>query len=111
MNPGITMADASQTPGAVDLGFRRGDEFRRVLTVNINLTGYTLTWEIYGLRDDAVKLSGSLSFSTPPNAVAMVISEAQTGTLAVGTYGFRAVWIATGSIQRTFLQGVCEVTR
>jgi hypothetical protein len=105
------MADASQTPGAVDLGFRRGDEFRRVLTVNINLTGYTLTWEIFGLRDDGVKLSGSLSFTTPPNAVSLVISEAQTGTLLPGTYGFRAVWIATGSIQRTFLQGVCEVTR
>jgi hypothetical protein len=105
------MADASQTPGSVDIGFRRGDEFRRVLTVNLNLTGYALTWEIYGLRDDAVKLTGSLSFTTPPNAVGLVISEAQTGTLAVGTYGFRAVWIATGSIQRTFLQGVCEVTR
>ena len=105
------MADASQTPGAVDLGFRRGDEFRRVLTVNLNLTGYTLTWEIYGLRDDGVKLSGSLSFSTPPSAVALVITEAQTGTLPPGTYGFRAVWVATGSIQRTFLEGVCEVTR
>jgi len=105
------MADASQTPGAVNIGFRRGDEFRRVLTVNLNLTGYALTWEIYGLRDDAVKLSGSLSFSTPPNAVALVITEAQTGTLAVGTYGFRAVWVATGSITRTFLEGTCEVTR
>ncbi len=106
-----SMADATQTPGAVNIGFRRGDEFRRTLTVNINLTGYTLTWEIYGLRDDTVKLSGSLSFSTPPSAVSLVISEAQTGGLLPGTYGFRAVWIATGSIQRTFLQGICEVTR
>ena len=105
------MADARQDPGAVNIGFRRGDEFRRTLTVNLNLTGYTLTWEIYGLRDDTVRLSGSLSFSTPPHAVALVISEAQTGGLVPGTYGFRAVWIATGSIQRTFLQGVCEVTR
>ena len=106
-----TMADARQDPGAVNIGFRRGDEFRRTLTVNLNLTGYALTWEIYGLRDDTVKLSGSLSFSTPPHAVALVMSEAQTGGLVPGTYGFRAVWIATGSIQRTFLQGVCEVTR
>lgn len=105
------MADARQDPGAVNIGFRRGDEFRRTLTVNLNLTGYTLTWEIYGLRDDTVRLSGSLSFSTPPHAVALVISEAQTGGLVPGTYGFRAVWIATGSIQRTFLRGVCEVTR
>ena len=104
-------ADASQTPGIVFLGFRRGDEFRRTLTVNLNLTGYTLTWEIYGLRDDTVRLSGSLSFSTPPHAVALVISEEQTGTLLPGTYGFRAIWIATGSIKRTFLEGVCEVTR
>ena len=105
------MADARQDPGAVNIGFRRGDEFRRTLTVNLNLTGYALTWEIYGLRDDTVRLSGSLSFSTPPHAVALVISEAQTGSLVPGTYGFRAVWIATGSIQRTFLQGVCEVAR
>lgn len=111
MNHSQTMADATQNPGAVNIGFRRGDEFRRTLTVNLNLTGYALTWEIYGLRDDTVKLTGSLSFSTPPHAVAMVITEAQTGGLVQGTYGFRAVWIATGSIQRTFLQGVCEVTR
>lgn len=111
MNDGQTMADASQTPGAVNIGFRRGDEFRRTLTVNIDLTGYTLTWEIYGLRDDAVKLSGSLSFTTPPHAVGLVVSETQSGSLVPGTYGFRAVWIATGSIQRTFLEGLCEVTR
>jgi len=111
VNDGHTMADASQTPGAVNIGFRRGDEFRRTLTVNLNLTGYALTWEIYGLRDDAVKLSGSLSFSTPPSAVSMVVTEVQTGTLLPGTYGFRAVWVATGSIQRTFLEGICEVTR
>ena len=107
----MTMADASQTPGIVFIGFRRGDEFRRTLTVNLNLTGYALTWEIYGLRDDAVKLSGSLSFTTPPNSVGLVISEAQTGTLLPGTYGWRAVWVATGSIQRTFIEGLCEVTR
>ena len=105
------MADASQTPGAVDIGFRRGDEFRRTLTVNLNLTGYTLTFEIYGLRDDAVKLNGDLSFTTAPYAVGMVLSEAQTGTLLPGTYGWRAIWVATGSIQRTFLEGLCEVTR
>ena len=104
-------ADARQESAEALVGFRRGDEYRRVLTVNLNLTGYTLTWEIFGLRDDAVKLSGSLSFTTPPNAVGLVITEAQTGTLAVGTYGWRAIWIATGSIQRTFLEGVCEVTR
>jgi hypothetical protein len=105
------MADASQTPGIVFLGFRRGDEFRRTLTVNLNLTGYTLAFEIYGLRDDVVKLQGSLSFTTAPYAVGMVLSEAQTGTLLPGTYGWRAIWVATGSIQRTFLEGLCEVTR
>lgn len=104
-------ADASQTPGIVFLGFRRGDEFRRTLTVNVNLTGYTLTLEVYGLRDDVVKLSGSLSFTTAPYAVGLVLSEAQTGTLLPGTYGWRAIWVATGSIQRTFLEGLCEVTR
>ena len=104
-------ADASQTPGIVFLGFRRGDEFRRTLTVNVNLTGYTLTFEIYGLRDDVVKLSGSLSFTAAPYAVALVLSEAQTGTLLPGTYGWRAIWVDTGSIQRTFLEGLCEVTR
>lgn len=105
------MADASQTPGIVFLGFRRGDEFRRTLTINVNLTGYTLTFEVYGLRDDVVKLSGSLSFTSAPYAVGLVLSEAQTGTLLPGTYGWRAIWVATGSIQRTFLEGLCEVTR
>lgn len=105
------MPDASQTPGAVNIGFRRGDEFRRTLTVNLNLTGYALSWQIYGIRDGLVKLSGSLSFTTPPHAVGLIIPEVDTATLVAGTYGFRAVWIAVGAIQRTFLEGVCEVTR
>ena len=111
MNHGVTMADASQRSTGVLVGFRRGDEYRRVLSIDIDLTGYTLTWEIFGLRDDAVKLSGSLSFTTPPHAVGMVITEEQTGSLLPGTYGFRAIWVATGSIRRTFIEDYCEVTR
>jgi len=104
-------ADARQESFPTLLGFRRGDEFRRTFTLSINLTGYTLTFEIFGLRDDVVKLQGSLSFTTAPYAVGMVLTEAQTGTLLPGTYGWRAIWVATGSIQRTFLEGLCEVTR
>lgn len=108
---GTMAADARQESAEALVGFRRGDEYRRVLTIDINLTGYTLTWEIFGLRDDAVKLSGSLSFTTPPNAVGLVISEEQTASLLPGTYGFRAIWVATGSIRRTFIEHFCEVTR
>lgn len=105
------MADAQQTPGVLTIGFRRGDEFRRILTVNVDLTGYTLAFEIFSLLDRSVKVQGPLTFTTPPHAVGLVLSEAQTGTLLPGTYGFRAIWIATGNIQRTFLEGVCEVRR
>lgn len=104
------MADARQTPGPLSIGFRRGDEFRRVVTVNLDLTGYTLTAQVYGLLDGVTKLEVPLSFTTPPHAVGLVLSEAQTSQLQVGTYGFRAIWVATGSITRTFLDGVCEVT-
>jgi len=105
------MANAAQIPGALSIGFRRGDEYRRSLTVSIDLTGYTLVGEVYGLADRVVKLQFALSFTTPPHTVGLVLSEAQTATLLPGTYGFRAVWVAVGSVQRTFLEGVCEVTR
>lgn len=87
------MSDAQQTPGPLQIGFRAGDEFRRTLTINLDLTGYTLTWQIFVLRGGTVKLSGSLSFTTPPNAVGLVISETQTASLLPGTYGFRASWV------------------
>jgi hypothetical protein len=105
------MSDAQQTAGILQIGFRRGDEYRRTFTVNLDLTGYTLTWEIYTLRGDTVKLSGSLSFTTPPSSVGLTITEAQTATLLPGTYGFRAKWVATGTITRTFLEDICEVRR
>ena len=105
------MSDAQDKPGVLQIGFRAGDEYRRTLTVNLDLTGYTLSWEIFTLRGGTVKLSGSLSFTTPPHAVGLVISEAQTATLLPGTYGFRAKWVATGTVTRTFLEDVCEVRR
>ena len=105
------MSNAAQTPGILNIGFRRGDEFRRIVSVNVDLTGYTLAWQVFGLADRLTKIEGSLAFTTPPHAVGLVITEAQTGTLQPGTYGFRAVWVATGSVTRTFLEGVCEVTR
>ena len=105
------MSDAQQTPGILQIGFRRGDEYRRTFTVNLDLTGYTLTWEIFTLRGGTVKLTGSLTFTTPPHSVALTITEAQTGTLLPGTYGFRAIWVATGTITRTFLEDVFEVAR
>lgn len=106
-----TMPTAAQTPGTLNLAFRRGDEFRRIVTTpGLDLTGYTLSGEIYSLLSREVKFQFTLAFSTPPHAVAIVLTEAQTGTLQAGNYGFRAIWIATGSITRTFLEGVVEVT-
>jgi len=104
-------ADATQRPGEALVGFRRGDEYRKTITASIDRTGYTLMWEIYGLRDDQVKLSGSLSLVTAPYSVALILSESETGSLLPGTYGFRAIWVAPGSIRRTFLDSICEVTR
>ena len=104
-------ADATQRPGEALVGFRRGDEYRKTITASIDLTGYALTFEVYGLRDDEVKLSGSLSLVTAPYSFALILSEVQTGSLLPGTYGFRAIWVAPGSIRRTFLESTCEVTR
>jgi hypothetical protein len=105
------MSDAQQKTGGIQIGFRRGDEYSRDFTVNLDLTGYTLTWQVFVIRGGEVKLSGSMTFTTPPHTVAMVISEAQTGELLPGTYGFRATWVAAGTITREFLSGICEVRR
>ena len=105
------MSDAKQTPGILQIGFRRGDEYPRTFTISLDLTGYTLTWEIFTLRGNETKLSGSLTFTTPPHTVGLTITEAQTATLLPGTYGFRAKWVSSGAVTRTFLEDICEVRR
>lgn len=103
------MPSAPQDPGILNLGFRRGDEYRRIVSVNIDLTGYVLTGKIVSLTNGETKLEFPLTFTTPPHAVGFVLSEAQTLTLQAGDYGFIGEWVAPGSVKRTFLEGVVPV--
>ena len=105
------MADATQAPAAIQIGFRRGDEYRRHLTMNIDLTGRLLVWQIHQLRGGPVVVEGTMTFTTPPHTVGLVIHEVETERLLPGTYGFRATWATVGGVTRTFLEGTCEVTR
>ena len=41
--------------------------------------------------------------------VSIGMTEAETGDLSVGTYGWRLQWLAPGSVTRTALTGLLEV--
>jgi len=106
------MPNAPQESGVLNIcPLRRGDEYRRVVTLpGLDLTGYTLTVEVFSLTSRAVKLTITPVFSTPPHAITVSITEAQTGSLLPGNYGLRAIWVSPSGMTRTFLEGVMEVT-
>jgi hypothetical protein len=106
------MPNAAQESGVLNIcPLRRGDEYRRVVTLpGLDLTGYTLTLEVFSLTSRAVKLTVTPVFSTPPHAVTVSFSEAQTGSLLPGNYGLRMVFVSPAGVTRTFLEGVMEVT-
>ena len=106
------MATASTLPGTLNLVVKHGDELAQLLDFSIDLTGYAFDTEVVSaITYDEV---GSMSVSAVNLATGQVnlaMSETQTAAIAPGSYLWRLIWTAPGSVRRTALEGVLEVAR
>ena len=104
------MALYEQLPGSLSLSIVSGDQFATVVDFSINMSGYSVSSEIFSLVDGATVVAMSTAFvSEALGTVNISMTEAETGDLSVGTYGWRLQWVAPGSVTRTALTGLLEV--
>ena len=104
------MALYEQLPGSLSLSIVSGDQFATVVDFSINMSGYSVSSEIFSLVDGATVVAMSTTFvSEALGTVSIGMTEAETGDLSVGTYGWRLQWLAPGSVTRTALTGLLEV--
>ena len=104
------MALYEQLPGSLSISIVQGDEFGTVVDFDLNMTGYDTNAEIYSLVDGSTIFTMTTSFvSAAVGTVNVSMTEAETGDLSVGTYGWRLKWQASGSVIRTALTGIMEI--
>lgn len=106
------MATASDAPDVLNLSWRRGDRFGKTLVYTEDLTGATAATQIYSLRTGAVVTTMPTVVTAGPTASSVAISlmEIPSAALLLGTYGWRQIVTAAGSVQRTRIVGKAEVT-
>lgn len=103
-------AVADNLPGQLNLAMRRGDQYGTMVDFSVPLTGCTFTSEVYSTYTGEAVVSPSVTaVDLSAGQVNVGLTEAQTGDLQPGTYGWRLIWVAPGNITRTALQGYVEV--
>lgn len=106
------MPTYSQLPGSLSLSLRAGDELSSTIDFDTSLVGYTVTSDITSLvTGQTVTSIATTLVDAAAGQVGIAMTEAQTGALAAGTYGWRLEWVAPGDVKRTALSGMVEVTR
>jgi anti-sigma factor RsiW len=104
------MPTATQLPGSLSLAFRAGDEYGTVIDFDTSLSGYTVSSAIVSLVTGQTVATATTTFvDAAAGSVNVALTEAQTASLAPGTYGWRLEW--DNGAKRTALQGFAEVTR
>ena len=103
------MPSYDQTPGLLNLSFKRGDDVSTLIDFSIGMSGYTVTAGITSLVDGAEVQPLTVSFvSATAGQVNVSLTDTQTAALARGTYGWNLKW-TEGSATRTALTGFVEV--
>lgn len=104
------MATAAALPGTLNIAFRRGDEYGTLVDFSISVVGYTFTAEVVSAITGATLITPTVTVvSAASGQVNLSFTEAQTASLAAGSYLWRMIWVAPGAATRTALDGVCEV--
>ena len=98
------MATASTLPGTLNLAVKHGDELSQLCDFSIDLTGYTFSAEVVS----AITVS---NVNLAAGQVNLGMSETTTDSIAPGSYLWRLIWTAPGTVRRTALEGVLEVVR
>lgn len=104
------MPSYDQTPGALNLSFKRGDDFSTLIDFSIGMAGYTVTAGVTSLvtGDEVQPLTVSFVSATA-GQVNVSLTDTQTAALARGTYGWSLKW-TEGQATRTALTGFVEVS-
>jgi hypothetical protein len=103
------MASYDQTPGTLNLSFKRADDFSAMVDFSISLASYTVTAGITSLVSGAEVQPLTVSFvSATAGMVNVSLTDTQTAALARGTYGWQMKWTENNAT-RTALTGFVEV--
>jgi hypothetical protein len=103
------MASYDQTPGTLNLSFKRADDFSAMVDFSISLASYTVTAGITSLVSGAEVQPLTVSFvSATAGQVNVSLTDTQTAALARGTYGWQMKWTENNAT-RTALTGFVEV--
>ena len=103
------MASYDQTPGTLNLSFKRSDDFSALVDFSISLASYTVTAGITSLVTGAEVQPLTVSFvSATAGQVNVSLTDTQTAAMARGTYGWRMTWTENNAT-RTALTGYVEV--
>jgi hypothetical protein len=103
------MASYDQTPGTLNLSFKRADDFSAMVDFSISLASYTVTAGITSLVSGAEVQPLTVSFvSATAGTVNVSLTDTQTAALARGTYGWQMKWTENNAT-RTALTGFVEV--
>jgi len=103
------MPSYDQTPGSLNLAFKRGDDVSTLIDFSIGMTGYTVTAGITSLVSGADVQPLTVSFvSATAGQVNVSLTDTQTAALARGTYGWEMKWVENNAT-RTALTGYVEV--
>jgi hypothetical protein len=114
------MATYSVLPAPILLRCFAGDEFGVVLDFDVDLTGYTLSNEIYRLNAPELVNGQLISTTTNHGAFTMTVNSYPLGQVRLsltetqtaeknGQYRFVLKWVAPGDVTRTILNGTFEV--
>jgi hypothetical protein len=109
------MATYSQSPGALDLQFIRGDELNfSAQFAAVDLTSGTLTASVYdatsttatAVTTPGLSVSVVTSSGVPTTTVLVSLVETQTSSLDVdGRYRWFLRYVSSGGVTRTYLAG------
>jgi hypothetical protein len=103
------MASYDQTPGTLNLSFKRGDDVSALVDFSISLASFTVTAGITSLVSGAEVQPLTVSFvSATAGQVNVSLTDTQTAALARGTYGWSMKWTENNAT-RTALTGYVEV--
>ena len=95
----------------MSIAFRRGDEFSVLIDFSIATTSYTWSATIFSqITGETIATPTVTVVSAALGQINVSLTELQTSALQAGTYGWRLVWVAPGTVTRTALEGACEVS-
>jgi hypothetical protein len=100
----------TQLPGALNLSFRRSDQFGTQIDFDVDMTGVSVVSSIVSAVTGSVVMPLTTTIDNAATGkIGISLTESQTSALPVGTYNWRMIVTQTGDVQRTYLTGIVEV--